>query len=576
MIRSIGKYIGAAAILMTVVELTSAGARAQGRRGGPRDWSHRHLVAARSGPDGDRNIGRSWRTYLKQSQIDAAHASRDPFQDWLDKFLNRERKPQAAADAPHLDWNLRTGGTGSVVGYPAKYSFDVSASNCSDVIYFTVDQAGSSSAVNVIAITNPYAGCSGNPAGTTPTVKFGLRLGTGTATSPAISLDGKVLYVFESITNGLILHAINVGNITTQTGTYNFGTGNWSNAHTLKTSPIGTASSEQLFQIPFTNVTNNVASPFIDYDNNQIYFGDSGGRIRRVNNVDKASAAADANFPVACGAAQLKSPVFWNGQVIASSADGRLYRIDTTLPAPYSCIASQQGAAGVSGGVGGGLSTPIVDVTNNQVIVGTNNVNGIGMRAYGASALNFASGDAPTSYILYGTSSTTIAPVEPAFDDQFWTTNTGNLYASGTNAANTNTYLLRIPYNGTISGTIAGSAVLHSSSGNAVVATSPVTEFLTSAPSNPDYIFIGGAGTTGNYRYMNRISAGFSGTDASPSVMTSFFSPVGGMGISSGIIIDTRTAAMTGSTATANIYFGTAGSSATSTQSRIVQLAQGF
>jgi hypothetical protein len=56
--------------------------------------------------------------------------------------------------------------------------------------------------------------------------------------------------------------------------------------------------------------------------------------------------------------------------------------------------------------------------------------------------------------------------------------------------------------------------------------------------------------------------------------MTSFFTPVGAMGISSGIIIDTRTAAMTGSTATANIYFGTAGT--VGTQSTIVQLAQGF
>ena len=110
MIRTLIKYGCAAALMLAVIELTSAGTRAQGRRGGPRDWSHRHLVAARSGPDGDRNIGRNWRTYLKHEQIDAARASRDPFQDWLDKFLNRERKPQSGAETPHLDWNLRTGG----------------------------------------------------------------------------------------------------------------------------------------------------------------------------------------------------------------------------------------------------------------------------------------------------------------------------------------------------------------------------------------------------------------------------------------------------------------------------------
>ena len=47
--------------------------------------------------------------------------------------------------APHLDWNLKTGGYGSVVGYPAKFSFDIAASNCTDEIYFTVDQPGSAS-----------------------------------------------------------------------------------------------------------------------------------------------------------------------------------------------------------------------------------------------------------------------------------------------------------------------------------------------------------------------------------------------------------------------------------------------
>ena len=76
-----------------------------------------------------------------------------------------------------------------------------------------------------------------------------------------------------------------------------------------------------------------------------------------------------------------------------------------------------------------------------------------------------------------------------------------------------------------------------------------------------------------HYKFMNRISAGFSGTDAAPTAMASSFTPADG--VTSGIVIDTRTAGMTGSMATANIYFGTAGVSAT-TQSTIVQLAQAF
>ena len=141
---------------------------------------------------------------------------------------------------------------------------------------------------------------------------------------------------------------------------------------------------------------------------------------------------------------------------------------------------------------------------------------------------------------------------------------------AGANNAGTRTDLIRIPYNGDL-GTIVGRASLGHTGAAAVVATSPVTEFLTSASSNPDYIFV--AGASGTYRFMNRISSGFGGSDGTPTTMTSTFAPA--QGVISGIIIDTRTLAMTGATATANIYFGTVGVANTS-QSTIVQLAQGF
>jgi hypothetical protein len=274
---------------------------------------------------------------------------------------------------------------------------------------------------------------------------------------------------------------------------------------------------------------------------------------------------------VTCGTAQLNSPIFVNGQVIDTGVDGKLYRVDTTTPTPYTCIAAQQGGAGVAGGVGGALSTPMVDVTNNMVIVGSNNAFTIGGRGFGAIPITFSAGQAPSSFTLFGTTSTTIAPVVPALDNAFWTTNSGNLVVSGTNTAGTNTYLLRLGYNAGAVGAVVGSAVLNHTGADAVVATSPVTEFLTAAATNPDFFFAGGS--SGTYKFMNRISAGFSGTDGTPSPMTSSFAPADG--VTSGIVIDTRTAAMTGSTATANIYFGTAGVAAV-TQSTIVQLAQAF
>jgi hypothetical protein len=574
----IGKFARSACIAAVVagaaVSDTSVGVAQERREGGPRDWSHSRLIAARGGRDGGANIQRDWRTYVKHAALDRAReAHSDPYQDWLDRFLNR-RKPEPAPQEAHLDWNLRTGGFGSVVGFPAKFSFDISAYSCNDVIYFTVDQAGSATAVNVIAITNAYAGCSGNSTGATPTVKFGIRLTNGTATSPVLSLDGKILYVLESrpsASGGPILHAIQVNNITTTPGTYNFSTTNWTATHTLATSPIGTASSEQLFQITFAGVTNNVASPYIDYDTNQLFFGDSAGHIQRVSNIHLSTAAKDTtNFPVSCGTAQLQSPVFWNNQIITTSADGKVYRVDMSSGTPSSCVASVQAGMGTAGGAGGGISAPVIDVTNNKIIICSNNAADGSGRGCGAFDLMFTAGGSPTSYTLVGATSTTIAPVPPAFDNNFWTTNNGNLFVSGTNTAGTDTFLISLGYNGEV-GAIAGRAELHHTAGNAVVATSPVTEFLTGASTNPDYIFIGGNGT--NFRYMNRISDGFTGTNNSPSAMTSFFAPA--QGVSSGIVIDTNLANMTGSTATANIYFGTTGVAST-TQSTIVQLAQAF
>ena len=104
------------------------------------------------------------------------------------------------------------------------------------------------------------------------------------------------------------------------------------------------------------------------------------------------------------------------------------------------------------------------------------------------------------------------------------------------------------------------------------MATSPVTEFLTASTlANPDFIFVGGGG--GNHKFINRIGSGFNGTDTAPVAMGGSFAVPGG--VISGIIIDTRTAGVTGSMATANVYFGTVGIPST-TQSTIVQLAQQF
>jgi hypothetical protein len=572
------KIVSRASVVVGIIAIgASSLGQAQGRsprrRGAPRDWSHSRLVATRFGPDLDAAIDSDVRTYYKHRRRDlamAAHAP-EPALDFFTALMKRFMHPPAPkSTSPHLDWYLNTGGYGAVVGDPAKYSNDITTADCDDVIYYTVNQAGSATAANVIAITNPYSTCPGNSGGTTPTVKFALRLTSGTATSAVPSLDGTVLYVLESRASSTLLHAINVDNITTSPGSYDFVGDAWTSVHTLSTSPIGTASSEQLFQLTIATAINNVSSPYLDYQANQIFFGDSAGKLHRVINANLSTASEYKfnGFPVSCGSSQLNSPVYANNQVIATSANGFAYRINMGST-PYTAIRSAQGGTGV--GAEGGLSAPVVDITNNLVIVTAGKAFAAPVKGIGAFPLMFTANQAQSSGQALGPNDG-LASTVPAFDDAFWSTNNGSAYVTGNSSGGSDTYLIKVPYNGTLSAP-NGYATLKHTGADASVQTTSVTEFLTGSTSaNKDFLFVGASG--GTYLFVNRLTAGFAGTDAVPVNVAGSFAAPGG--VSSGIVIDNRTNFnITNGLSTANIYYGTKGVPST-VQSRIVQLNQEF
>jgi len=580
-IVNLAKFKAATTILLFGLGMSSLVMAQEGpHQGRPMDWSHSQVVASKGGPDGGASIYSDWRTIFRHIQKNHAKIERVAGRTAVSGAAGGpgQAKGKGGKSAGlKLDWSLRTGGNGTVTGYPAKYSFDITTSSCSDVIYFTVNQAGSASAVNVIGITNPYALCPGNLLGTTPTVKFGIAMTNGTATSAVPSLDGTVLYVIESAPTSMILHAINVNNITLNPGVYSFLTNTWITTHTLA-APTGLPGSEQLFQITIAGVTNIRSSPYLDYTNNQIFVGDATGGIHRIMNTNLSTASEDTtNFPVACGIAEQRSPVFVNGQVITTSALGVVHRIDTTVATPYTCISS----AALGNGAGGELASPVIDSTNNKLLLTTAHSSASGVfRALMLMDLNFAAGATPLFIVDLGPNVGTLRPRVPALDDAFYNTNSGNVYADGGPSSGANAYLVRVTYDCTVSctfGAPAGYAALHHTGGGSNAAASPVAIFTTaSALANPEFVYVGGS--TGNYLYMNRIASGFGGTDASPVAIdgatssTGFFAVPGGA--DSGIIVDNRTSGVTGSTATANIYFGTIGAGAT--QSTVVQLAQQF
>ena len=135
--------VGVALGLALVFTVAGIQGQAQSARlGGPRDWSSNRLVGNRFGPDHDANIASNWRTVMKHAQLDRArsqpHARR---LDWLADLRDRFR-PKTPAQLAKLDWNLSTGGYRIGRRIAREIQLRHLDGNCSDVIYFTVNQPG--------------------------------------------------------------------------------------------------------------------------------------------------------------------------------------------------------------------------------------------------------------------------------------------------------------------------------------------------------------------------------------------------------------------------------------------------
>ena len=564
-------HVAALAVLVPLLGGSLAGSTAPTeRRRGPRDWSHAHLVAAGWGA-GDSVVQRDWRTLRRHLALDDDRARRQAWAGWMAWFRQGGLLSNEPSSGPAvtLNWTLNTGGTGPVGSYPTRFTVDPSGSNCGDVIYFTVDHRGGPRTPNLIGLTNLYAGCPDNPLGTWPTVKFAIALPWGTATSPALSLDGRILYVVESrpaASGGAVLHAILVDNIAHQPGRYSFREGTWLSVHTLAP-PDGTAGSEQLFEITFAGVEIDRASPYVDYANDRIYIADGAGRVHRIRNAADARASQEDGWPMSCGRSPHQAVVAWDNQAISASADGRLYRIDTAAAAPR-CLASAPLGGGEAEGPAGGLAAPILDVANGRIIAVTGDAAAGEMKAIALYQLRFQAGEAPLAVAPLGDADG-ISPQYPALDHAFWSTNDGNVYAVGA-SADAGTLLLRLPYNGLTLLPASGAAALHRVGPPRSVPTTPVAEVVTPARGDhPDVLFVGGLDT--RYRFLNRIPSAFGGSLNAPVAMEGIFGA--GSGISSAVSADTQAVVWDRRTHAVNMYFGTAGGAV---QSTIVHLTQVF
>ena len=270
----------------------------------------------------------------------------------------------------------------------------------------------------------------------------------------------------------------------------------------------------------FTSVTNNASSPFLDYDTNQLFFGDSAGRIHRVNNVDKSTAAKDRQLPgdVRHGAADRRrstGTVRCSPRARTASSIGSTRRSRRPIPASRHSRAPR--------GYRRRRRRPLdADRRRDeqQVIVGTNNVGALRrarVRAYQPDVR--AGADAPASYCCLERAPRRSRPSNPRSTTRSGRRTAAISYVAGTNTANSDTYLVQHPVQRRARqhhrlGRLASHQQRSPSSSD-----DPGHGIPDERREQPRLPLRRRQRHDGNYSFMNRISAGFSGSDASPSAM---------------------------------------------------------
>lgn len=396
-----------------------------------------------------------------------------------------------------VDWGMSLlGGGGAGTGqFPAKFSFDANADpDCNnDFVVYNTSKTGSAGAVaNIIAFNELYS-TQGSVGGLCeqdgPSVYWSYFTGTGNAaTSVAFSLDGtKVAYV----ENGAATATLRILK-------WKAGEGS---------APDSPASVDQdISGLPWTeclegnscvasvafngNTHDTRSAPFVNYDNDVIYVGDSTGALHKFTGVFNGTPTEVTDgWPITVNATKiLSSPVYdsVSGNIFVGDSTGRLSYVLETSGTVGFCSEGDPpclGSATVQVGIGGGaiVDGPIVDGTNGTVFA----VNGTGL-SHGtitqadtqlSTSVSFKIGGSGGG-ILYG----------GAFDQTYFNSSPGSvegfMYVCGKDPAQPNRpaiYQLSFTAAGILNS--VGTPLLMNSTSDGSVC-SPITEIDNTGPSS--------------------------------------------------------------------------------------------
>ena len=581
--------------------LLLSGQDAKPRRGLPKDWSMHHVVFSKPGASVPavrlQKLLQDPRYILQQELRAAATAGPSlpaplsalnddgpadiappqtggPLPRGLTKALipptGKQPVPAATPANRHIhkDWSVSEGtnGTTGVGQFPA--TFTQTATPCAtDIAIYNTGLGGLSSQATVVAWNNIYASCNSG----VPTVFYAYNTGSTTvATSVDLSLDGTQLAFIQgnsgSAASLVVVRTTNSGGtVVTPTAptavtasSYNGCTAPCQTTIALSGSPSDTYS-----------------SPFYDYSSDTLYVGDDSGKLHQftgvfgnINGTPTGANPAEVTtggWPVQVSSATtggaLGSPVYDSGTGFVFVGDYLLNYASTCEPSAtnsagscgylYSVLASsavvvKSHQLDYQYGI---VDSPIVDPTTGQVFafVGADNTTACSSGPC-AGVFQFAETFAAAAT---GTEAQVGAGYEfllsGAFDNNYFTTGTGNLYVVGGTGPQNNT-LYAIPVSsGTItSPATTGPAIAANYTNGYYAGGLQVTEFYT---GTNDYIFVGALMAITNP--LVGLVSGFDVTSPPISPSTVPTGSIAAQGGPSGIVVDN-------SLATAqNIYYST-------------------
>ncbi len=473
------------------------------------DWTSRHVLfsdagtltnAMKSRSDRWERIVNDPRYQMQQIRRDAPSARLTTISDFhsTKPSRNKPSPPQPQKSKIHQDWSVPIASTGFGVAdwaYPAKYSFDPSASpSCgSDYVVYPVWENGASTQANIVGVNNLY---SGTCAGTVPSVLFAYEVGTGQVyNSPTLSLDGTKIAFVESISGGSKFHVLTID----QSGNAGCATDTSPCNGASYNAPAVPGVNNSAVDVAITmdgGVSDTFSSPFIDYTHDIAYVGDDNGTLHKFTGVfhGTPTEVTTNGWPMTIASgSMLTSPTYDSGsQDIflatqypgggAAATTGTLYCVNAAAATASFCSTS-------SIAVGTNIfDGPIVDSTWEQVFVTADDSTDTNMILF-QTPVNFGS----SVTVDYGAAGTN--HYIGAFDNAYYSSvSTGHLYACGNQESAATPVLFRIGFNS--SGVMNGSpdsgsfALVKSGESGAGVSCTALTEFY-NVDQSTDYLFLG-------------------------------------------------------------------------------------